>query len=140
MPDDMTKRQRRKTMSRIRSRWTKQEIAVHEILSSIGVVHEMHPNIPGKPDIIIPGQNLAVYLHGCFWHKCPKCFKVPKSHQEYWIPKLDRNVQRDVENEIKVRESWWHVVVIWEHEIKKAKQDGIKDLLRSKGIQVKVKQ
>ena len=140
MPDDMTKRQRRKTMSRIRSRWTKQEIAVHETLSSIGVVHEMHPNIQGKPDLIIPGQNLAVYLHGCFWHKCPECFRAPKTNQDYWIPKLERNAQRDAENLIKLRESGWDVVVIWEHEIKKFKQDSLKDLLRSKGILVKVKQ
>ena len=139
MPDDMTKRQRSKTMSRIRSKWTKQEIAVHKTLNSNGVVHEMHPDIQGRPDLIVPGQKLAIYLQGCFWHKCPECSKPPKSNQNYWIPKLDRNGQRDIENEIKVREAGWDVVVIWEHEIKKAKQDGIKDLLRSKGILVKVK-
>ena len=136
----MTREQRSKTMSRIRSRWTSQEIAIHETLGSIGVVHEMHPKIPGNPDLVVPGQQLAVYLHGCFWHKCPKCFRVPKTNQDYWMPKLDKNVRRDAENLIKLRESGWSVVVLWEHEIKKLTQNSLRNLLRQKGILVEFKQ
>ena len=134
MADDMTWDQRRRTMSKIRSKWTCQEKAVHSALSELVVEHEMHPQVEGSPDLIIPNQRTAVFLHGCFWHKCSVCFKAPKSNQEYWTPKLERNVQRDVENQKKLLDSGWLVVVIWEHEVKSSKHTGIRSLLRQKGM------
>lgn len=134
MPDDMTKKQRSKTMSRIRSKWTKQEKTIHIALRELGINHEMHPKIPGNPDLVVPAQKVAVFLNGCFWHKCPKCFKAPKSNQGYWIPKLEKNVKRDAENIKKVRNSGWKVKVIWEHEIKNLKPDSLREVLESKGI------
>jgi len=134
MPDNMTKDQRSRTMSKIHSKWTKQETLIHQTINKFGVPHIMHPKIPGSPDFIIPSQKIAVFIHGCFWHKCPLCFRTPKSNEEYWFPKLDKNIKRDAENENVLRNSGWEVSIIWEHEIKKCPIDELQDLLKSKGI------
>jgi len=57
-------------------------------------------------------------VDGCFWHKCPKCFKQPKSNKEYWVPKIQRNVQRDKEQNLYLKRNAWKVIRIWEHDIK----------------------
>ena len=75
--------------------------------------------LPGKPDIAIKKHKLVIFLDSCFWHKCPKHFKQPKSNLEYWIPKIDRNVNRDKEINKFYSEHNWHLMRIWEHEIKK---------------------
>lgn len=139
MPDNMSLEDRSRTMSRIRSRWTRLEKTTHEALNSAMIQHAMHPKIPGNPDLIIPGQNLAVFLHGCFWHKCPRCFIPPKSNTEYWFTKLDRNVERDLANQDKLRAAGWKVLVIWEHEIKSLSKDGLIGILESKGVEVDTK-
>lgn len=134
MTDDMSIEDRSRTMSRIRSRWTLQERLVHEVLGTAGIYHIMHPKIKGSPDLILPCKRIAVFLNGCFWHKCPICYRPPKSNQEYWIPKLERNVQRDLESINVLEELGWHVVIIWEHEIKKLTSNDLIELLKSKGI------
>jgi DNA mismatch endonuclease (patch repair protein) len=78
----------------------------------------MHPKIEGSPDLIIPGTKTAVFLNGCFWHKCRKCFVRPESRPDYWDQKIDKNVERDKENAHALRSSGWNVVVFWEHDIR----------------------
>ena len=136
MPDDMTFEERSRTMSRIRSRWTKQEKLMHEALNIAGIAHKMHPKILGSPDLTIPNQSIAVFLNGCFWHKCPLCYKPPKSNKEYWLPKLDRNVQRDLASQERLKSSGWEVLIIWEHEIERLSAEDLVKLLGSKGIHV----
>jgi len=106
-------------MSRIRSKWTFQERKVHNYLKDKKIKHQMHPKIKGSPDITFKESRKAVFIHGCFWHKCPKCYKEPKSNIEYWLPKIKRNVARDKENIKQLEKAGWKVVIIWEHEIKK---------------------
>ena len=91
MPDNLTKAQRSMTMSKIRSRGTGQENEVHNWLKIKKIKHKMHPKLDGNPDLIIPEKKLAIFLHGCFWHKCPKHFKMPKQNRAYWQPKLEKN-------------------------------------------------
>mgnify|MGYP002626540370 CR=1 FL=1 len=70
---------------------------------------------PGKPDIAYPGHKLAIFVNGCFWHRCPVCnLPLPKSHAEYWEEKFRRNVERDAEKTRELEGSGWQVVVIWE--------------------------
>lgn len=78
----------------------------------------MHPDIEASPDIVLRGKRVAIFIHGCFWHKCPKCFRWPKTREEYWKPKIDRNVERDRENREILKKNGWEVLEIWEHEIK----------------------
>ena len=73
--------------------------------------------LPGKPDFVFPAQSLAIFVDGCFWHGCPKCYRRPHSHQDYWDAKIKQNLKRDTRNRSRLRKLGWHVMRIWEHEI-----------------------
>jgi len=119
MADNLTKAQRSYTMSRIRSKWTKQENTLHNKLKGLKIKHKMHPDIEGRPDIILKKKKIAVFLHGCFWHKCPKCYKAPKTEKKYWLPKIENNVKRDKRNLKILRKLGYKVLRLWEHDNKK---------------------
>lgn len=72
-----------------------------------------------KPDLVMVSRKTCIFVDGCFWHKCPKCHKPPKSNKKYWIPKIDRNVERDRQQNRYLGKEGWSVVRIWEHEINK---------------------
>lgn len=76
--------------------------------------------MPGKPDIVFRKYKTVVFVNGCFWHhhNCDR-FKWPTSNVEYWIPKIERNVQRDIDNKKLLEANGWRVLVIWECELKK---------------------
>ena len=75
---------------------------------------------PGRPDIAYPGRKLAIFVNGCFWHRCPVCnLPTPQSNVEYWEAKFKRNVERDAENRAALEEAGWTVVTLWEHDLKK---------------------
>jgi DNA mismatch endonuclease (patch repair protein) len=126
--DRLTKQQRSFTMSRINSKWTKLELFVHGFLKGKKVRHKMHPNIPGRPDVLLVDSNTAIFLHGCFWHKCPEHFVEPLTNKDYWIPKIERNVERDKGSVEALKDQGYKVLVIWEHQIKK-NPDEVKSLL-----------
>ncbi len=86
-------------MSNIKSKWTDQEKKIHSYLKANKIKHKMHPKLSGSPDILLKDANTVVFLHGCFWHKCPKCYKEPKSNKKYWLPKIEKNVKRDRKND-----------------------------------------
>lgn len=76
--------------------------------------------LPGKPDIIFPRAKIAVFLDGCFWHGCPRCYRAPKSRTEYWSMKVARNIARDHAVVRQCREAGWRVMRFWEHQIRTA--------------------
>ncbi|MBL7169638.1 MAG: DNA mismatch endonuclease Vsr [Candidatus Aenigmarchaeota archaeon] len=115
----LTPEQRSYCMSRIRSKWTKQETKVHNWLKGHKIKHVMHPKICGNPDVILKESNTVIFIHGCFWHKCQKCYKKPKSNREYWFPKIEKNVKRDKENIKHLKSKGYKIIILWEHEIKK---------------------
>ncbi|MBI2675766.1 MAG: DNA mismatch endonuclease Vsr [Candidatus Aenigmarchaeota archaeon] len=117
MADIFTKERRSEVMSRIRSKWTKQEKAIHGILKSKKIRHKMHPKIEGSPDLILKDRKVVIFLDSCFFHKCPKCYREPQTNRDYWLPKIQRNVNRDRRNTIILKKGGWKVIRIWEHEI-----------------------
>jgi DNA mismatch endonuclease (patch repair protein) len=119
MVDVFTKEKRSWIMSRIRSKWTKQEKIIHNQLKSLKIKHKMHPKMSGSPDIILIDKKVAIFLQGCFWHKCPKHYKEPKSNRDYWLPKINKNVVRDKKNINLLKKSGWKVVKVWEHDLKR---------------------
>ena len=119
MTDVLTKEQRSYNMSRIRDKWTKQETKIHNLLKGKKIKHEMHPAIEGSPDILIAAQNKAIFIDGCFWHRCPKCFKEPSSNTYFWKNKISRNVKKDKETNRKLKKAGYAIVRVWEHELKK---------------------
>ena len=78
----------------------------------------MDAKLPGRPDLYFPKLMLAVFIDGCFWHKCPICYTDPKSNKDYWIPKIDKNVNRDKQNEILLKSKGIYVIRYWGHEVK----------------------
>ncbi|MFH1637921.1 MAG: very short patch repair endonuclease [Candidatus Woesearchaeota archaeon] len=117
MTDWLDKVTRSKIMSSIRSRDTKPELMLRKALWGCGFSYQ--PSIAGKPDFIHRKAKIAIFVHGCFWHKCPKCYREPQSNRNYWLPKLKKNVARDKKNRATLEEKGYKVIEIWEHEIKK---------------------
>lgn len=121
MADTHTKEIRSKNMSHIRSTNSKPEEVVRKYLFSQGFRYRKNDKgLPGKPDIVLPKYKTVIFVNGCFWHKhdCPR-FVWPASNQEYWIPKILRNVERDKENYTALENKGWRVLVVWECELKK---------------------
>lgn len=121
MADVFTKKIRSRIMSRIKGKNTKPELALKKELSKKGVKYSSSyrfKELNFRPDIVIKSKKTCIFIDGCFWHKCPKCFKMPKSNKKYWAPKINRNVQRDKEQNAYLKKNGWNVIRIWEHEIK----------------------
>ena len=121
MADTKTPAERSENMSRIRSTNTKPEEIVRKYLFSHGFRYRKNDKrYPGKPDIVLPKYHTIIFVNGCFWHMhgCSRS-RLPRSDQEYWKPKIERNIQRDAENQQKLEVDGWKVIVVWECELKK---------------------
>ena len=107
-------------MRAVRDRNTKPEIAVRKLLHRLGYRFRIRrSNLPGKPDIVLPRFKLAVFVHGCFWHRhdCKRA-TIPKTRTEFWEAKLSANAARDARVIEALTELGWRSVVIWECEIR----------------------
>lgn len=101
---------------------TKPEQVVRKMLRDMGYpgYRLQWKQCPGKPDITYPGRKLAIFINGCFWHRCPICnLPTPKSNVEYWNAKFARNVERDAECTAAATEAGWTVITLWEHQLEK---------------------
>jgi DNA mismatch endonuclease (patch repair protein) len=108
-------------MSRIRSKNTVPEVRLRKALWRAGVRgYRLHFNkIPGRPDICFPRNRAAIFVHGCYWHRCPKCDQsLPKSNKEFWAHKFKTNVKRDARKVIELKKMRWLVQTIWECQIR----------------------
>lgn len=125
MADVLTHEQRKRNMSRIRGKNTQPEILLRKLLYSHGIRgYRIHYNLPGKPDIVFTKKKIAIFIDGCFWHKCPKCFQEPETRKEFWMKKINSNVERDQRNTKKLQDTGWTVLRFWEHDIRK-KSDAV---------------
>jgi DNA mismatch endonuclease (patch repair protein) len=96
--DVFSPEKRSEIMSRIRSSGTRPERRLGEILQGLfpgEEILERPGELPGRPDWFLPGPGLAVFMDGCFWHGCPRCWRPPESNAEYWREKVRRNRARD---------------------------------------------
>lgn len=121
MADTKTPAERSENMSRIRSTNTKPEEIVRKYLFSKGFRYRKNDKrYPGKPDIVLPKYRTVIFVNGCFWHMhgCSRS-RLPKSNQEYWKPKIERNIERDADAKKKLEAEGWRVIIIWECELKK---------------------
>lgn len=121
MTDNLTKEKRSWIMSRIKNKNTKPEIQVRSLLHSMGFRFRLHRrNLPGKPDIILPKYNTAIFVNGCFWHVHENCkdSTIPKTNTSFWEKKLKRNTERDRKIYAQLKGTGWKVVIVWECELK----------------------
>ena len=113
---------RSENMRRIRSKNTGPELAVRRLLRSLGFTgYRIHrKGLPGKPDIAFIGRKKAILIHGCFWHGhgCKEGLREPKSNRGYWLPKIERNRQRDAAHLADLARLGWSVLTVWECELR----------------------
>lgn len=122
MSDRLTPERRSWNMSRIKGKDTKIEVKVRKYLFSKGYrFRKNDKRYPGKPDIVLPKYHVAIFVHGCFWHRHEGCkdATIPKTRTEFWLEKFEKNVKNDQTKQEKLRELGWKVIVIWECELKK---------------------
>lgn len=125
MTDTVTPERRSQIMANIRSKGMKPEMIVRRLAHSMGYRYRLHrKDLPGKPDLVFPARRKVIFVHGCFWHQHgdPACkiARRPKSNLDYWLPKLQRNAERDAEHQARLNELGWQALVIWECEVKTA--------------------
>lgn len=121
MADNHSKEVRSKNMSHIRSTNSKPEEIVRKYLFSKGFRYRKNVRtLPGCPDIVLPKYKTIIFVNGCFWHKhdCPR-FVWPASNEDYWRPKILRNVERDQKNAEALKNMGWRIITVWECELKK---------------------
>jgi DNA mismatch endonuclease, patch repair protein len=118
--DKVSADQRSRNMAAVRSHDTKPEKVVRSILHSLGLRFRLHQrSLPGSPDIVLRRHGAVVLVHGCFWHghECRRG-KMPSSRQDFWIPKLAGNRERDARQVRELNALGWRVLTIWECEVK----------------------
>lgn len=120
MTDVHTKKQRSYNMSRIKASETKAELKIKSFLKKLGFIYQPK-NIYGKPDFAHKKEKIAVFVDGCFWHKCSKHFKLPATNRKFWKDKINKNAERDKKITKKLRKDGWKVIRVWEHGINKIK-------------------
>lgn len=111
-------------MARVRSRNTTPERMVRSILHKLGYRFRLHSRkLAGEPDLVFPSRRVALFVHGCFWHRhqgCKKGAAVPVARQDYWSKKFAKTVARDKDNQAALLQGGWRVLVIWECQLKNA--------------------
>ena len=116
MTDVFDAKTRSAVMRAVAGRGTAPEIAVRRLIWSLGGRYRLNrADLPGKPDIVLAGRRLAIFVHGCFWHghDCP-LFRLPATRPEFWRAKIDANRARDERVVNELRRSGWRVLIVWE--------------------------
>lgn len=121
MSDTFTKAQRSEIMRSVHSVGTGAEAKCEALLRSLKLTYRLHAaDLPGRPDFVLKGSRLALFVHGCFWHAHKGCKNavLPSSNIDYWSRKIDRNRKRDRRVRDALRKAGWHTAIIWECKLK----------------------
>lgn len=121
MVDRVSPQRRTEIMRAVRSKDTGPEILVRKAAYRLGLRFRLYAkHLPGKPDLVFRKWKTVVFVNGCFWHRHPGCKKssIPKTNVEFWLKKFSDNVRRDEANYRKLEELGWHVVVLWQCQIR----------------------
>jgi DNA mismatch endonuclease (patch repair protein) len=109
-------------MRAVKGKHTKPELAVRKMLSAMGFRYRLHrKDLPGSPDVVLPGRKKVVFVHGCWWHghSCHRGARPPATNVAYWTQKITRNQARDASARRKLRQQGWGSIVVWECQLKK---------------------
>ena len=115
-----------RVMSSNKAKNTKPELRLRKALYAEGIrgYRLNWKKAPGRPDIAFPGKKIAIFINGCYWHRCPHCeLPLPKTNKEFWEEKFDKNIKRDIKKEKELLDLGWIVLVFWECKIKTNMKD-----------------
>jgi DNA mismatch endonuclease (patch repair protein) len=117
--DTLTPEQRSERMGRVKGKGSAAEQHIRSLVHRMGYRFRLHgAKLPGKPDLVFPARRKVIFVHGCFWHRHPdpncRLARLPKSRQDFWIPKLEGNRARDLRVEAALADLGWGVLTIWE--------------------------
>ena len=87
-------------------------------MHALGFRYSLRSKLPGRPDIVFPARGVAMFVDGCFWHRCPEHFVRPATNRAKWTEKLEANVRRDKRVNQELEATGWRVIRVWEHEIR----------------------
>lgn len=121
MTDVYDAEKRSAVMRRVKGAGTTPELAVRRLIWRLGGRYRLNrKDLPGKPDIVLSGRRLAIFVHGCFWHghDCVRGARVPQANRDYWLAKIGRNRERDSAARAALADLGWRVEVVWECELK----------------------
>ena len=122
--DKLSPEQRHKNMAAIHSKDTKPEMIVRKGLWSRGFRYRLNsPKLPGHPDLVLRKYRTCIFVNGCFWHGHEGCCKIPKTNRAFWVAKIRRNQESDIEEQKRLAEMGWHCITIWECELKPSKRE-----------------
>lgn len=123
---------RSELMKRVRLKDTEAELALRSALFRRGMRFRVHRKLEGvTADIIFVSARVAVFVDGCFWHGCPTHATFPKTNQDYWLPKLAENRERDRRQTDKLSAAGWRVIRIWEHDCLPPADDAVRSIVES---------
>ena len=117
MADVVSPAVRSRMMSGIKGKNSQPEILIRKMLFGAGYRFRLHRrDLPGTPDIVMPGRKIVIFVHGCFWHAHEGCkyFKVPATRPDFWIAKLQSNVDRDKRAFERLKTMGWRILCVWE--------------------------
>lgn len=119
-------------MARNRAKDTGPEMALRRALWAAGLRgYRLHARgVPGRPDVVFPRARLAVFVHGCFWHACPRHSRPPRSNAAFWAEKFARNQERDARKVAELKGTGWRVLTFWEHEVNEDVQKVVRKVAR----------
>lgn len=121
MGDVFTPEERSAVMRRVKGRDTAPEMKVRRLLRGAGIGYRLGGcGLPGRPDVVMKGRRVVLFVHGCFWHghDCPRGARQPRSNADYWLAKIDRNRARDDRVTAELQAQGWRVLTLWECEQK----------------------
>ncbi len=121
MGDVFTPEKRSAVMRRVKGRDTAPEMKVRRLLRGAGIGYQLGGcGLPGRPDVVMKGRRVVLFVHGCFWHghDCPRGARQPRSNADYWLAKIDRNRARDDRVTAELQAQGWRVLTLWECEQK----------------------
>lgn len=124
-----------KSMRGNRAKNTKPELSVRRLLREAGYGgYRLHWKVPGRPDIAYPGRRVAIFVNGCFWHRCPLCGPpVPRTHREFWEEKFARNIERDARKTRDLEALGWTAITVWDCQLRDDPTRVLRDLVRALG-------
>ncbi|MBD3834680.1 very short patch repair endonuclease [Brevundimonas sp. P7753] len=123
MTDVFTPEKRSAVMRRVKGRDTAPEWKVRRMLRAAGIGYRLGGcGLPGRPDVVMKGRKVAVFVHGCFWHghDCPRGARKPQANADYWIAKIDRNRARDARVAAELTAGGWRVLTAWECQLRQS--------------------